>query len=229
MIGMSRLGAFAQFMTIPNQCLVHAPNSMDSNHVAMTEPAATVVHAVNLAIENSFKPINDCNVLVIGAGAIGLLAALLLKSYSVKMTVLETNKARHQCVKEHVGVNPVNPVNQSVSEDSYDVVIDCVGSEKTNALSITSVRAGGTVVNVGLLSWSSNIDIRKITLQEIKLIGCYTYSMEDFRSALRSIENGDFGDLSWIEEMPLSETNLAFQSLHNGTMASAKVILKPSF
>ena len=57
----------------------------------------------------------------------------------------------------------------------------------------------------------------------------YTYNMEDFRSALVSIENGDFGDLSWIEEMPLSETNLAFQSLHNGTMASAKVILKPSF
>ena len=229
MIGMSRQGAFAQYMTIPSQCLVHAPNSMNSNHVAMTEPAATVVHAINLAKEGSFKAINDCNVLVIGAGAIGLLAALLLKSYGSKMTVLETNEARHQCVKEHVGVNPVNPINQSVSEDSYDVVIDCVGSEKTNELSISSVRAGGTVVNVGLLSWSSTIDIRKITLQEIKIIGCYTYSMEDFRSALELIDNGNFGDLSWIEEMPLSETNLAFQSLHNGTMASAKVILKPSF
>jgi alcohol dehydrogenase len=208
MIGMSRQGAFAQYMTIPNQCLVHA---------------------VNLAKESSFKPINECNVLVIGAGAIGLLAALLLKSEGVKMTVLETNEARHQCVKEHVGVIPVNPINQSVSEDSYDVVIDCVGSEKTNALSIASVSAGGTVVNVGLLSWSSSIDIRKITLQEIKLIGCYTYNMEDFKSALNSIEKGAFGDLSWVEEMPLSETNLAFQSLHNGTMASAKVILKPSF
>ena len=229
MIGMSRQGAFAQYMTIPNQCLVHAPKTMNSNHVALTEPAATVVHAVNLAIESSFKPISECNVLVVGAGAIGLLAALLLKSHGVKMTVLETNEARHSCVKEHVGVNPINPITQSVKVDSYDVVIDCVGSEKTNALSISSVRAGGVVVNVGLLSWSSNIDIRKITLQEIKLVGCYTYNMEDFRSALKSIENGDFGDLSWIEEMPLSETNLAFQSLHNGTMASAKVILKPSF
>ena len=53
--------------------------------------------------------------------------------------------------------------------------------------------------------------------------------MEDFRSALQSIERGDFGDLSWIEEMPLSKTDLAFKSLHNGTMASAKVILKPYF
>ena len=107
--------------------------------------------------------------------------------------------------------------------------MDCVGSEKTNALSISSVKAGGTVVNVGLLSWTSSIDIRKITLQEVKLVGCYTYNMEDFKSALTFIENGSFGDLSWIEEMPLSETDAAFKSLHNGTMASAKVILKPHF
>ena len=100
--------------------------------------------------------------------------------------------------------------------------------EYLNELNFLTYTAGGTVVNVGLLSWNSNIDIRKITLQEIKLIGCYTYNMEDFKSALKSIDKGDFGDLSWIEEMPLSETNLAFQSLHNGTMASAKVILKPS-
>jgi len=229
MIGMSRQGAFAQYMAIPNQCLVHAPSSMNSNHVALTEPAATVVHAVNLAIENSFKPISECHVLVIGAGAIGLLTALLLKSHGVKMQVLETNIARHPCVKEHVGVIAMNPLKESVKESTFDVVIDCVGSEKTNALSIASVKAGGTVVNVGLLSWTSNIDIRKITLQEVKLVGCYTYNMEDFRSALKAIENGDFGDLSWIEEMPLSETDLAFKSLHNGTMASAKVILKPHF
>ncbi len=200
MIGMSRQGAFAQYMAIPNQCLVHAPSSMNSNHVALTEPAATVVHAVNLAIENSFKPISECHVLVIGAGAIGLLTALLLKSHGVKMQVLETNIARHPCVKEHVGVIAMNPLKESVKESTFDVVIDCVGSEKTNALSIASVKAGGTVVNVGLLSWTSNIDIRKITLQEVKLVGCYTYNMEDFRSALKAIENGDFGDLSWIEE-----------------------------
>ncbi len=229
MIGMSRQGAFAQYMTIPKQCLVHAPNQMNSNHVALTEPAATVVHAVNLAKENSFKPINECQVLVIGAGAIGLLTALLLKSHGVKMQVLETNLARHPCVSKHVGVKAVNPLIESVDENSFDVVIDCVGSEKTNSLSISSVKAGGTIVNVGLLSWTSKIDIRKITLQEVKLVGCYTYNMEDFKSALKSIENGDFGDLSWIEEYPLSETNVAFQNLHNGTMASAKVILKPHF
>jgi len=166
---------------------------------------------------------------VIGAGAIGLLTALLLKSHGVKMQVLETNLARHPCVFEHVGVKAVNPLIESVDENSFDVVIDCVGSEKTNSLSISSVKAGGTVINVGLLSWTSKIDIRKITLQEVKLVGCYTYNMEDFKSALKSIENGDFGDLSWIEEYPLSETNVAFQNLHNGTMASAKVILKPHF
>ncbi len=227
MIGMTRLGAFAQFMTIPERCLIDAPNDMNPNHIALTEPAATVIHAVDLAINGLNQPINKCRVLVIGAGAIGLLTALLLKSYGVKMQVLETNLSRHLCVKEHVGIDPINPLTESISDNSFDVVIDCVGSEKTNSLSFKTIKAGGVIVNVGLQNWTSEIDVRKLTLQEIKLIGCYTYTMKDFKSALKAIEEGRFGNLSWISELPLSDANVAFKELHNGTIASAKVILKP--
>ena len=166
-------------------------------------------------------------IVIIGAGAIGLLTALLLKSYGVKMQVLETNLARHPCVKEHVGINPTNPLTESIRDNSFDVVIDCVGSEKTSSLSFDTVKTGGVIVNVGLQSWTSSINIRKLTLEEIKLIGCYTYSMEDFKSALKTIERGEFGNLSWIKELPLSDANLAFRQLHDDRMSSAKVILKP--
>ena len=62
-------------------------------------------------MKESYLPIQECQVLVIGAGAIGLLTALLLKSYGVKMQILETNLARHPCVKEHVGIDAINPNN----------------------------------------------------------------------------------------------------------------------
>jgi len=51
--------------------------------------------------------------------------------------------------------------------------------------------------------------------------------MEDFKSALKTIESGKFGNLSWIKELPLSDANLAFKQLHDDRMSSAKVILKP--
>ncbi len=229
MIGMNRQGAFAQYMSIPEQCLVEAPANMNPNHVALTEPAATVIHAVNIAIKESYLDIKDCHVLVIGAGAIGFLTGLLLKSYGVKMQILETNMARHPCVKEHIGIDAVNPIKQSVSNDYFDVIIDCVGSEKTSSISFDSIKAGGVIVNVGLQNWTSAINIRKLTLQEIKLVGCYTYSMEDFKSAIKYIDKGYFGDLSWIKEYPLSEANFAFKELHDGRISSAKVILKPHF
>lgn len=227
MIGMNRQGAFAQYMTIPKRCLIDAPKDMDPNHIALTEPAATVIHAINIAVKESYLPIQECQVLVIGAGAIGLLTALLLKSYGVKMQVLETNLARHPCVKEHVGIDAINPITQTLSSNNFDIVIDCVGSEKTSSLSFEKIKTGGVIINVGLQSWTSNINIRKLTLEEIKLIGCYTYSMVDFKSALKTIESGKFGNLSWIKELPLSDANLAFKQLHDDRMSSAKVILKP--
>ncbi|HIL41980.1 MAG TPA: galactitol-1-phosphate 5-dehydrogenase [Gammaproteobacteria bacterium] len=229
MIGMNRQGAFAQYMNIPEKCLVEAPKDMDPNHVALTEPAATVVHAVDIAIKESYMPIKDCHVLVIGAGAIGLLTSLLLKSYGVKMQILETNLARHQCVKEHVGVSATNPITQSVKNEEFDVIIDCVGSEKTSSLSFEAIKTGGVIVNVGLQSWTSSVNIRKLTLQEIKLVGCYTYNMEDFKSALKLIRSGDFGNLSWVKEYPLSEASFAFNELHNDRMSSAKVVLRPHY
>ena len=143
------------------------------------------------------------------------------------MQILETNLARHPCVKEHVGIDAINPITQTLSSNNFDIVIDCVGSEKTSSLSFETIKTGGVIINVGLQNWTSSINIRKLTLEEIKLIGCYTYSMEDFKSALKTIESGKFGNLSWIKELPLSDANLAFKQLHDDRMSSAKVILKP--
>jgi alcohol dehydrogenase len=42
-----------------------------------------------------------------------------------------------------------------------------------------AVRPGGVIVHVGLMDWASEIDMRKLTLAEITLIGTYTYSTAD--------------------------------------------------
>jgi alcohol dehydrogenase len=48
MVGMTRPGAFAQFMSIPAASLVNIPQDMSARVAALTEPAATAVHAINL-------------------------------------------------------------------------------------------------------------------------------------------------------------------------------------
>ena len=51
---------------------------------ALTEPAATAWHAINLSMRALARPLHECRVLVIGGGAIGMLAALLLRHLGVR-------------------------------------------------------------------------------------------------------------------------------------------------
>ena len=78
MVGMTRPGAFAEYMSIPASSLIAIPEGLSLDAAALTEPAATAVHAINLSMRALQRPIQECRVLVLGGGAIGMLSALLL-------------------------------------------------------------------------------------------------------------------------------------------------------
>jgi threonine dehydrogenase-like Zn-dependent dehydrogenase len=70
--------------------------------------------------------------------------------------------------------------------------------------------------------------MRKLTLAEITLLGTYTYSMADLRATVAALARGVFGDLSWVERRPLAGGAEAFDDLHHGRLAAAKVVLEPA-
>ena len=74
---------------------------------------------------------------------------------------------------------------------------------------------------------AGELDIRKLTLFEITLIGVYCYTMADMRAAAKAIEKGQLGDLSWVETRPLSEGAQAFDDLDKERSAAAKLVLVP--
>ena len=89
------------------------------------------------------------------------------------------------------------------------------------------MRPGGVIVHVGLQDWASEIDMRKLTLAEITLIGTYTYTTADLRATVKAIHGGVFGDLAWVEERPLAAGAAAFADLDQGRSAAAKIVLRP--
>jgi 2-desacetyl-2-hydroxyethyl bacteriochlorophyllide A dehydrogenase len=229
MVGMTRPGAYAQFMTIPAKCLVEIPSGMSATRAALTEPAATALHALHMAQRASVRPIQECRVLVIGGGAIGMFMALLLRNYGVRGAVVaETNPLRRKSIVRHAETRAFDPLSESgVTESSCDIVFDCVGSKHTRTAAFKAVRHGGAMVHVGLQDWASEIDMRKLTLAEITLIGTYTYTMADLRATVAALHEGAFGDCSWVEERPLADGSAAFTDLHEGKSASAKIVLLP--
>ena len=228
MVGMTRPGAFAEYMSIPASSLIAIPEGLSLDDAALTEPAATAVHAINLSMRALQRPVQECRVLILGGGAIGMLSALLLQHYGVDdLTVAEVNPLRRQAIEKHVGCKALNPIDEKISENAYEFVMDCVGAVVTRNSALAAVKPGGVIMHVGLQDWASEIDMRKLTLAEITLLGTYTYSTVDLQATVNLLARNAFGNLSWVEKRSLDDGPKAFSDLHAGKTAAAKVLLKP--
>ncbi len=228
MVGMTRPGAFAELMSIPGSSLIAVPQDLSPERAALTEPAATAIHAVNRSLHFLNRPLLESRVLVLGGGAIGMLAALLLKHHGTRdLVVTEVNPKRRQAIEAHAGATTHDPRSTEVEESAFDYVIDAVGSRITRNSALRAVKPGGVVMHIGLQDWESEIDMRKLTLAEIALLGAYTYTTADLRAAVALLHEGAFGDLSWIETRRLEDGPRAFAEIAAGDIASAKVVLLP--
>jgi alcohol dehydrogenase len=229
MIGMTRAGGFAQLVTTAASSVIELPAGMPARAAALTEPAATALHAINTAMRSLVRPIPECRTLVIGGGAIGLLSSLLLRHYGCRhVSVAETNPLRRDSAQCAGAGHVFDPVAVPPAPNSADLVIDAVGMKATRAMALAAAKPGSVIVHVGLGDWASEIDMRKLTLAEITLAGVYTYTTADLRAAAVALHEGGFGDLAWVEERPLSEGARAFRDLDEGRTPSAKILLRPA-
>jgi alcohol dehydrogenase len=228
MVGMTRPGAFAEYMSIPAASLIDMPQDMSPVHAALTEPAATALHAITMSMKAMARPLPENRTLILGGGAIGMLAALLLKNYGARGTVLaEVNPLRRHSAEQHAGVETYDPRETQPEENGFDYVIDAVGSKVTRVAALNAVKPGGVVMHIGLQDWASEIDMRKLTLAEITLMGTYTYTTADLRATVKLLHEGAFGDLAWVQSFSLAEGAQAFADLDSGRLASSKVVLLP--
>lgn len=229
LIGMYRPGAFAERIAIPARNLIEIPDGMDAAAAALTEPAATALHAVNLAAKVSHRPLAEARCVVFGGGSVGLFAALALTNHGAPVVHLaETNPLRRATAGATGACVAVDPIAAPLDDSSYDVVIDAVGGRVTRAESSRVVRPGGTIMHIGLQDNNDGLDIRRLTLQEVTFIGTYTYTQVDMRATLAQLHAGGFGDLSWLEQRDLSAGASAFDDLLQGRSAAPKIVLRPN-
>lgn len=227
-IGMYRPGAFAERIAIPARNLIEIPEDMDTRHAALTEPAATSLHAVNLAAKALHRPLSESRVLVLGGGSVGLFAALALNDQGAsEIHLAETNPLRRRTAEQTSVCQAFDPVASPAQESSFDVVIDAVGGKVSREAAIKAVRPGGVVMHIGLMDNDGGFDARKMTLQEITFIGTYTYTAVDLRATVQKLHAGAFGALDWVEERPLADGATAFSDLLQGRCAAPKIILRP--
>jgi len=220
-----REGAFAERVVMPERNLVPIPDDVPTEKAALAEPLACGWHAVRLAESALDRPLAAARCQVIGAGAIGLGAALVLAAKGAReITVVEANPARREVAAAAGNFRVVPP---EAAQGDVDLVVDGVGIAASRAAASANVRPGGVIMHIGLGSGEGGLDIRRMTLHEITFIGTYTYTAADFRETAAAIFDGRLGALDWSVLRPLSEGAEAFADLKAGRVAAPKIILVP--
>ena len=233
MIGMStpikREGGLAELVSVPEKNIFEVPRKLSIKEAALAEPAAVALHAVLLAEQNLKKPLSECKILIQGAGAIGLLCGLVLNTEkkSTNIIMSDPNKKRLDECAKYLKANFVPPNDKSIKENNFDLILESVGLEVTRHQAIKSIAPGGTIVHIGLTQPSGTFDFKKLTIQEITLVGTYCYTNKDFKKTLEILSEKKLGDLGWIEYRDLKKGSEAFNEIHNGTCVAPKIILIP--
>ena len=233
MIGMStpikREGGLAELVSVPEKNIFEVSKKLSIKEAALAEPAAVALHAVLLAEQNLKKPLSECKILIQGAGAIGLLCGLVLnkEKKSTNIIMSDPNKKRLDECAKYLKANFVSPNDKSIKENNFDLILESVGLEVTRHQAIKSIAPGGTIVHIGLTQPSGTFNFKKLTIQEITLVGTYCYTNMDFQKTLEILTEKKLGDLGWIEYRDLKKGSEAFNEIHNGTCVAPKIILIP--
>ena len=225
-----RAGAFAERVRVPEANLVALPAGLGVVQAALAEPIAVAWHAARIGTGRLARPVAAARCVVLGGGAIGLAAALVLAHFGARgVAVAETNPMRRETAAAAAGpLRPYAPGGTGELEaGTADLVIDAVGAEATRAASCRMAAPGGVIVHIGLLPGAGGLDVRRITLQEITFLGSYCYTPVDFAETVAALGAGALGPLGWIEERGLAEGARAFADLDGGRVAAAKIVLRP--
>ncbi|MCX7601475.1 MAG: alcohol dehydrogenase catalytic domain-containing protein [Meiothermus sp.] len=212
-VGFHYRGGFAQQIRLPVEQLYPLPEGLSPWKGALCEPLAVALRAVELAGAALGR-----RVLVLGGGAIGTLAAWLLHRAGARVEVAERNPLRRAWLE---GLEFIARVVEA-PQAGYEAVLDCVGSEKTVALSVDLVQPGGKVVLVGLEATLAPLPLQRVVLQEIGLKGAYVFTHDDFTRAVELVPQLPEG-LAVVR--PFSAYRETFAELIDGRLAQPKAVL----
>ncbi|MCD9022462.1 zinc-dependent alcohol dehydrogenase [Cohnella silvisoli] len=231
-IGIHQPGAFAEWAIVPASAAIEVPESMSSFRAALAEPLACSLRATRRAMER--HPF--VNVVVFGAGGIGLLCAMTAALLGAsKVMIADTNQDR-LAMSGSIGINETANVREDNLEErakqvfgpkGIDVVIDAAGFQPTREAAIKLLNPGGTLMNIGLGIDETVLPINHTIRSEIEILGSFCYSRQDFQDAVDLLIAGKITEQGWTEIRPLSEGFQAFAQLVAGKVTNGKILLQP--
>ncbi|HLI59051.1 MAG TPA: alcohol dehydrogenase catalytic domain-containing protein [Solirubrobacteraceae bacterium] len=189
---------------------------------ALVEPFAVGGHGAGLL----GGPLEH-GVLVIGAGPIGVGAALGARRRGIDRVVVSETNAHRRAVAETLGLRTFDPAS-SLALEPFDGAVECVAAPATLRDALTLTRPGGEIVVVGLGATEMEFSVQQLVVGERVMRGSFNYSRAEFAAVARWVSSGEV-DLTPVIEARVDIEGLieAFHGYAAGSSDALKTVFQP--
>jgi 2-desacetyl-2-hydroxyethyl bacteriochlorophyllide A dehydrogenase len=220
-------GGMAEFVKLPITSLVKLPKNMPAKVGALIEPLAVAVHGVSRA---NLKTAGIA--VVLGAGPIGLLTALVAQARGVPHVIISEVLPSRLKLAESLGLHAVKAgaelraqVMKMSSENGADVLFECAGHPSSAREMTALVRSRGVIVNLGVFKKPVEVDMQAVNFKEIEILGSRVYDRKDFQDAIDIAMKLPL-DRIVSHAFTLKEVALAFEQFRSSE--ACKVLIIPT-
>ena len=232
LLGLHVNGAFAEYVPAPARNCYELPDNVKFEEASTVEPLAVAVHAAN----RTPVKLGD-NVVVLGAGIIGLAALQVAKLMGTRRVLVADVVDYRLALAKKLGADEV--INSKVEDSAKkvmeltdmkgaDAVLEAVGIQSTVQQAISMVGIGGRITVIGMLEKAMSLGMLDFVVKELDLKGSYGYVSDEFKAALGLISDRKVNVKSLITNvLPLSDITQGFELLHKRVEGVIKVVIKP--
>ena len=175
-------GAMAPFVELPEMNLHAVPAALSDAAASLAEPLACVTNS--MFGQHAFVgPDND--VLVIGPGAIGLIAAQVARACGAKVAVRGTDRDRPRLdLAARLGF-AVSDTGTPQHDASFDRVIECSGSPAGVADALRCLVKGGHLMQMGIIGRDAQLPFDLICYKELRVTSGFASTPASWRRAMK--------------------------------------------
>ena len=231
-LGMHLDGAYAERTLLPEAMLLPLPDTLSYEDGALVEPLAVAMHAVNIT---PFELMDF--VVIIGAGAIGLLTVLAARQRGAGSIIVTDRDPHRLGVARMLGADqtidvgltdPIPAVAAATNDRGADAVFEAVGIAATVAQSVAAARPGGQVTWIGNSAPEVELPMQTLVTRELTVRGAYGF-VDEFEQAADALAAGWIDARRLIECVaPLEDGPDLFRQLAAGSLSAVKVVLTPN-
>jgi L-iditol 2-dehydrogenase len=218
-------GGFAEFIRVPSflvpQTVHSIPDAMPDLRALFMEPLACCIRALN----RSPVAAGD-TVLLVGAGAIGLLFVPLLVSKGVKVIAVDIRKERLELAQKwgatDVRLAEASDITACINAQSggrgADLAILTSVSNATLALAMDTIRDGGSIIPFGVKpNLVLPVDMWQLYRREISIVTSYSATPSGLAEAMALLASDGFAlETTISNQVPINEAAHAFEQLNKG-------------